>query len=67
MPTLTRLRAVDWFKSSYSPADNECVEVAHAFDRVGIRDSKVPALEGFVVSTDAFTGFIDGLRNSVTP
>ncbi|MGY0067889.1 DUF397 domain-containing protein [Streptomyces sp. QTS137] len=67
MPTLTRLRAADWFKSSYSAADNECVEVAHAFDRVGIRDSKVLALEGFVVAVRTFTKFVDGLKHPLWP
>ncbi|GAB2449493.1 DUF397 domain-containing protein [Nocardia tengchongensis] len=29
-----------WFKSSHSQGDQECVEVCHAVDRVGVRDSK---------------------------
>ncbi|MEF9904408.1 MULTISPECIES: DUF397 domain-containing protein [Streptomyces] len=63
--TTAQLGAAPWFKSSFSAADNECVEVAHTRTQVGIRDSKVTTHDGFVVGTDAFTGFIDGLKDSV--
>ena len=34
---------VEWFKSSYSTASGDCVEVAFlASDAVGVRDSKNP-------------------------
>lgn len=50
-----------WFKSSRSQGDQECVEVCHAADRVGVRDSKdggvgpelwfsVAAWDGFLAS-----------------
>ncbi|MGY2116011.1 DUF397 domain-containing protein [Nocardia gipuzkoensis] len=29
-----------WFKSSYSNADANCVEVCHFADGIGVRDSK---------------------------
>ncbi|WP_083913727.1 DUF397 domain-containing protein [Nocardia concava] len=34
------LAGAGWFKSSYSQGVQECVEVCHAADRVGVRDSK---------------------------
>ncbi|GHH87080.1 DUF397 domain-containing protein [Streptomyces capitiformicae] len=58
-----RLAATDWFKSSYSAADNECVEVSHAAQRVGIRDSKAIDRRGFTVGSDAFAAFVASLKN----
>ncbi|MFE3189488.1 DUF397 domain-containing protein [Nocardia sp. NPDC059240] len=47
-----------WFKSSRSQGDQECVEVCHATDRVGVRDSKDrgagPELWFPAVAWDAF-------------
>lgn len=34
------LSGARWFKSSYSQAGGECVEVAHMATAVGVRDSK---------------------------
>ena len=51
-----------WYKSSYSAANNECIEVAHTVSQVGIRDSKVSGQPGFTVSTDAFALFVTGLK-----
>jgi hypothetical protein len=67
-PAIAQLTAGSWFKSSYSAADNECVEVARGLPRVGIRDSKVPGQTGFAVSAAAFGLFVDGLKeNSCLP
>ncbi|WP_307675312.1 DUF397 domain-containing protein [Streptomyces sp. V4I2] len=55
-------RVGNWFKSSYSAADNKCVEVAHSLPRVGIRDSKASGQSGFTVSAAAFGSFVDGLK-----
>ncbi|WP_217164740.1 DUF397 domain-containing protein [Streptomyces sp. AC512_CC834] len=52
-----------WFKSSYSAANNECIEVAHTVAQVGIRDSKVSGRRGFTVSADAFALFVVGLKD----
>ncbi|WP_067667686.1 DUF397 domain-containing protein [Nocardia miyunensis] len=39
----TDLPGVNWFKSSYSSSQSECVEVAWLSDgQVGVRDSKNP-------------------------
>ncbi|WP_024802360.1 DUF397 domain-containing protein [Nocardia sp. BMG51109] len=50
---------VEWFKSSYSGGDKECVEVAFLPDNlVGVRDSKArsgPALVFGAAEWSAFT------------
>ncbi|MFC9464956.1 DUF397 domain-containing protein [Streptomyces coelicoflavus] len=51
-----------WYRSSYSAANNECIEVARTVAQVGIRDSKVSAQCGFTISTDAFALFVAGLN-----
>ncbi|MFB7460822.1 DUF397 domain-containing protein [Streptomyces sp. NPDC056188] len=66
-PTTERLVAANWLKSSYSAANNEYVEVAHAVTRVGIRDSKISARRELTVSTGAFAMFIEGLKDGITP
>ncbi|MFF2328715.1 MULTISPECIES: DUF397 domain-containing protein [unclassified Streptomyces] len=49
-----------WRKSSYSDGgDNNCVEVADGFPGlVPVRDSKVPAGPGLVVTAPAWTAFV---------
>lgn len=65
-PITDRLAAADWFKSSYSAADNECVEVSHEAQRVGIRDAKAISRRGFTVGSDAFAAFVASLENRST-
>lgn len=60
-PAAAQFTAGNWFKSSYSAADNECVEVAHASPLVGIRDSKASGEKGVTVSAAAFGLFLDWL------
>lgn len=53
----TGLWGAEWFKSSYSQAGGDCVEVAHLPHVVGVRDSKNPngpALVFAVAEWDAF-------------
>ncbi|WP_051022289.1 DUF397 domain-containing protein [Nocardia pneumoniae] len=63
--TSVDLSSVEWFKSSYSGGQTECVEVAW-FDggRVGVRDSKNPTGPALLFTPgewDVFTaGVIDG-------
>ncbi|MER5546138.1 DUF397 domain-containing protein [Streptomyces sp. NPDC002589] len=65
---LAGLSARMWFKCSYSGGEgNECVEVARSSMTVWIRDSKVVGQRGLNVSAHAFTTFINGLKDSVTP
>ncbi|MET9197482.1 DUF397 domain-containing protein [Streptomyces olivaceus] len=56
--------ATDWFKSSYSAANNECIEIAHALRQVGIRDSKLSSRSGFTISDHAFAQFVAGLKET---
>lgn len=67
IPTTARLTAAGWCKSSYSAANNECVEVARIFRRVGIRDSKSSGQRRFTVNARAFTTFINGLKDGPAP
>ncbi|MGK4909839.1 DUF397 domain-containing protein [Streptomyces albus] len=57
-PTALRLR---WVKSSYSAANNECVEVAVSGGgrRVYVRDSKDTTRPALSLSPAAFAAFID--------
>ncbi|MFD5236006.1 DUF397 domain-containing protein [Streptomyces tendae] len=68
-PSISRPVTAGWYKSSYSAANNECIEVAHTVTQVGIRDSKLSGTWGFTVGSDAFALFIDNLRgaSSSTP
>lgn len=47
-----------WRKSSYSGANSDCVEVAHASTAVGIRDSKSPGTGTLTVSRSAWLAFL---------
>jgi hypothetical protein len=63
-PSPADLTAASYRKSSYSGANNECVEVAELADKwVGIRDSKDPAGPALLFSTDAFTAFVQELKS----
>lgn len=63
IPITDQFATTGWFKSSYSAADNECVEVSHATQRVGIRDAKGSGRRGFTVGSDAFAAFVASLKN----
>lgn len=49
---------VQWFKSSRSQHGGECVEVCHAADRVGVRDSKHPGGPELWFSGEAWDAFL---------
>ncbi|MEU6562929.1 DUF397 domain-containing protein [Nocardia nova] len=54
----------DWFKSSYSEGDGECVEVAWLDgDKVGVRDSKNPTGPAIVFAPGEWDAFTADLRN----
>lgn len=56
---MTDLSGAEWFKSSFSGADKNCVEVAFLADgAVGIRDSKNPAGPPLVVGPAAWDSFL---------
>ncbi|MBZ9643621.1 DUF397 domain-containing protein [Streptomyces sp. PSKA30] len=61
-PAAAQHAAARWFKSSYSAADNECVEISHTPSWVGIRDTKLSGRNGLTVSADTFSMFIGGLK-----
>lgn len=61
-PTAAELAAAGWLKSSYSAANNECVEVAQARLWVGVRDSKVTQGPVLAVAADAFAAFLGGVK-----
>jgi len=56
----------NWRKSSYSgPGDGDsCVEISNSRTHVAIRDSKTPASRTLKVPTDAFTTFIEALKDA---
>jgi hypothetical protein len=62
-PTADPFRTTGWFKSSYSAADNECVEVCCISTRVRIRDSKAFTRNRLIVSADAFAIFISSVKD----
>lgn len=52
-----------WFKSSYSSADQDCVEVAHLADnQVGVRDSKNPIGPALTFAPTAWDSFLASTR-----
>ncbi|MEV0603530.1 DUF397 domain-containing protein [Streptomyces sp. NPDC050315] len=53
---------MNWFKSSYSGDQGECIEVAVAPSLVHIRDSKDIARPGVSASPDSWAAFIRLIR-----
>ena len=47
-----------WRKSTFSGANSDCVEVAHAASVVGVRDSKSPDAGTLTVPAAAWTAFL---------
>ncbi|MFJ2112412.1 DUF397 domain-containing protein [Streptomyces sp. NPDC087850] len=57
-PSPAQLAATSWRKSSYSAADNDCVEVAAGLHGwIGLRDSKAPG-PAIMIPATAFTTFV---------
>ncbi|MBR7671792.1 DUF397 domain-containing protein [Streptomyces daliensis] len=50
--------SVGWFKSSYSAAQNECVEAAFLGRFVGLRDSKTENGAVLMVRAETFAHFV---------
>ncbi|MDX2933173.1 DUF397 domain-containing protein [Streptomyces ipomoeae] len=57
--------AADWFRSSYSAVNNECVEVAYLEPLVGIRDSKDPTRGMLAIDTNAFSLFLNNIKEEL--
>lgn len=52
-----------WFKSSYSNASRDCVEVAHfSTGQVGVRDSKNPTGPALAFTPAAWDSFLTSAR-----
>ncbi|GGI74862.1 DUF397 domain-containing protein [Saccharopolyspora subtropica] len=51
-----------WFKSSYSPTQDECVEVAMVPGAVGVRDTKDRAGGTLVFDSTAWANFLTRLK-----
>ncbi|WP_413758575.1 DUF397 domain-containing protein [Streptomyces sp. MMBL 11-3] len=58
-----------WKKASHSGGGegNDCVEVATTPTRISIRDSKTPVHGMLVFPADAYSSFIEALKNSGLP
>ncbi|NWF30881.1 DUF397 domain-containing protein [Streptomyces sp. PKU-EA00015] len=61
-PTRADLAAARWKTSTYSAANNECVEVAAVGAWVGVRDSKRDHGPALIVPAVAFAAVVDALR-----
>ena len=51
-----------WRRSSYSGADNNCVEVARVGRQFGIRDSKDPSGGALSLPPASWENFLDSLK-----
>ncbi|UGT62172.1 DUF397 domain-containing protein [Nocardia asteroides] len=57
------LSGAEWFKSSYSGGDNNCVEIAHVEGGlVGVRDSKNAAGPALLFASGEWTAFAEAIR-----
>lgn len=54
----------EWYKSSRSDANNQCVEVHHAEDRTGVRDSKNPDGPELWFTPGEWDAFVSGTLRS---
>ncbi|WP_330179966.1 DUF397 domain-containing protein [Nocardia sp. NBC_01503] len=58
------LTGADWFKSSHSGGNNECVEIAWlAGGHVGVRDSKNPDGPALVFAPGEWDAFAAGIED----
>ncbi|GAA2119315.1 DUF397 domain-containing protein [Streptomyces synnematoformans] len=57
----------EWFKSSYSGQNGECVEVRLGADGVGVRDSKDPEGGMLGVGCGAWADFVAALKRGEFP
>lgn len=57
----------DWFKSSYSSGNNNCVETARIPNIVPVRDSKDPQGPALTFSPDAWSAFIGSVKRGELP
>ncbi|MFE6105185.1 DUF397 domain-containing protein [Streptomyces laurentii] len=55
---MTRVENAEWFKSSHSNGNGECVEVAYLDDAVAMRDSKDPSGPALLLSRAQMSAFV---------
>ncbi|MFD9218516.1 DUF397 domain-containing protein [Streptomyces sp. NPDC060064] len=55
---------LDWFKSSYSSEQGECVEVATCPATIHVRDSKDTTRPALALSPTAWTALIETVRRT---
>ncbi|MBB5155674.1 DUF397 domain-containing protein [Saccharopolyspora phatthalungensis] len=63
MPQQRDLRDAKWFKSSYSPTQNECVEAAMVPGVVGVRDTKDRDGGTLVFDSAVWSRFLDHVKH----
>ncbi|MGA4791422.1 DUF397 domain-containing protein [Nocardia sp. AB354] len=56
------LSGAKWFKSSFSGASKDCVEVAFLNDAVGVRDSKNPTGPALIFTPSEWSAFTAGVQ-----
>ncbi|MEU3084541.1 DUF397 domain-containing protein [Streptomyces albidoflavus] len=61
-PTLAQLANAQWRASTYSAANNECVEVACSPTWVGVRDTKTPGGPALAVGPSAWAAVVAAVR-----
>ncbi|MFI8784742.1 DUF397 domain-containing protein [Streptomyces albidoflavus] len=61
-PTPEQLARAGWATSSYSAANNECVEVALTHAWVGVRDTKTPGGPALAVAPSSWAAVVEAVR-----
>jgi hypothetical protein len=59
---MTPTPAAAWIRSSYSAAQNECVEVRPATHRIDVRDSKEVRMPHLRLTPAAFMAFVAAVQ-----
>ncbi|MEV7090825.1 DUF397 domain-containing protein, partial [Streptomyces sp. NPDC093085] len=54
-----RARDAEWFKSSHSGQNGDCVEARFRVNAIDCRDSKAPQGQALTFAPEAWRGFID--------
>jgi hypothetical protein len=62
-PAAAQFAATSWLKSSYSAADNECVEISRVPSWVAMRDSNAFTQDRLTVSANAIAFFIGAVKD----
>ncbi|GAA1938866.1 DUF397 domain-containing protein [Kitasatospora viridis] len=61
------LTATEWYKSSYSNHQSNCVEIARAIHAIPVRDSKDPEGPALTFSQSSWATFINGIKAGELP